>query len=231
MMFDNKRKALTFSYDDGVSQDIRLIQILNKYGLKATFNLNSGLFGREGTVKTNGTEVSHKRFLGEDIRYIYEGHEIAGHTITHARLPECTKEEVIREVEEDRQVLSELAGYEIRGMAYACGGVNNNDQVAQIIRENTGIRYARTITATGNFEPQENLYRFNPSVFHINVEEMFALGEKFLALKPDTPQIFYVWGHSYEFDAFDFWNRFEAFCEMMSGHADIFYGTNREVLL
>lgn len=231
MSFDNKMKALTFSYDDGVSQDIQLIEILNKYGLKSTFNLNSGLLGQERTLVTNGVEVNHHRIKAEDIRYVYEGHEIAGHTITHARLPECSKEEIIREVEEDRLFLSELAGYEVEGMAYACGGVNNSDEVAQIIKENTGVRYARTITATGNYEPQENLYRFNPTVFHINMDEMFALGETFLKLKPEKPQIFYVWGHSYEFDAFDSWGRFEEFCRMMSGHSDIFYGTNREVLL
>ena len=38
-MWDNKRKAVTFSFDDGVSQDIRMIELLDKYGLKATFNL------------------------------------------------------------------------------------------------------------------------------------------------------------------------------------------------
>ena len=36
-----KLKALTFSYDDGVEQDVRLIEIFKKYGLRGTFNLNS----------------------------------------------------------------------------------------------------------------------------------------------------------------------------------------------
>ncbi len=35
-MFNRKMKAVTFSYDDGVTQDIRLIDMFNKYGLKAT---------------------------------------------------------------------------------------------------------------------------------------------------------------------------------------------------
>ena len=48
MTFQNqeKRKAITFSYDDGVTQDIRLIELMNKYGLKGTFNLNSELLGK-----------------------------------------------------------------------------------------------------------------------------------------------------------------------------------------
>lgn len=41
-VFNGKNKALTFSFDDGNVDDIRLIKIMNKYGLKGTFNLNSG---------------------------------------------------------------------------------------------------------------------------------------------------------------------------------------------
>lgn len=43
-------KALTLSYDDGVEQDIRLIEIMRKHGLKGTFNINSELYAPEGNV-------------------------------------------------------------------------------------------------------------------------------------------------------------------------------------
>ena len=230
-MFNGKMKAFTMSYDDGVFQDIRLIEILNRYGLKATFNLNSGLFGQQRILQVRGVPVNHNRLKAEDIRGVYAGHEVAAHTVTHAMLPECSQEEIVREVEADRLALSELTGYEVVGMAYANGGENNNDTVAQVIRERTNIQYARTITCTGNFAIQKNLLRYNPTVFHLRMDEMFALGEQFLALEPETPQLFYVWGHSYELDAENTWNRFEEFCRMMSGHPDVFYGTNREVLL
>lgn len=230
-MFNGKMKAFTMSYDDGVFQDIRLIEILNRYGLKSTFNLNSGLFGQQRILRVRGVPVNHNRLKAEDIRGVYAGHEVAAHTVTHAMLPECSEEEIVREVEADRLALSELTGYEIVGMAYANGGENNNDTVAQVIRERTNIQYARTITCTGNFAIQKNLLRFNPTVFHLHMDEMFALGEQFLAMEPETPQLFYIWGHSYELDAENTWNRFEEFCRMMSGHPDVFYGTNREVLL
>lgn len=230
-MFNGKMKAFTMSYDDGVFQDVRLIEILNRYGLKATFNLNSGLFGQQRILQVRGVPVNHNRLKAEDIRGVYAGHEVAAHTVTHAMLPECSQEEIVREVEADRLALSELTGYEVVGMAYANGGENNNDTVAQVIRERTNIQYARTITCTGNFAIQKNLLRYNPTVFHLRMDEMFALGEQFLAMEPETPQLFYVWGHSYELDAENTWNRFEEFCRMMSGHPDVFYGTNREVLL
>jgi len=51
MLFPNgKIKAVTLSYDDGVEQDIRLIEIMKKYGLKGTFNINSGLYAPEDIV-------------------------------------------------------------------------------------------------------------------------------------------------------------------------------------
>jgi hypothetical protein len=122
-------------------------------------------------------------------------------------------------------------GYDVVGMAYPCGGVNNNEHVAQVIREGTGIAYSRTITSTGSFEPQAELYRFNPTT-GIDFDRMMELGQQFVELQPDSPQIFYIWGHSYEMDfEQDRWQRMEDFFRLISGRDDIFYGTNREVLL
>ena len=232
-MFQGKRKAITFSYDDGVTQDIRLAELFHKYGMKATFNLNSNLLGKPGALEREGRRVSHIKNAPADVAHIYAGHEIAGHTLDHPCLPTLSREEdVIRQVEEDRLRLSELAGYEVVGFAYPCGGVNNNDRVAEIIRKNTGVKYCRTITSSHSFAPQENLFRFNPTVYHHGeMDKMFELGEQFLSLKAETPQIFYIWGHAYEFDIYDNWDRFEEFLRMMAGREDIFYGTNKEVLL
>jgi len=232
-MFQGKMKALTFSYDDGVTQDIRLIEIFNKYGLKATFNLNSELLGQPGELVCNGVTVNHTKVNPEDVKHIYEGHEIAVHTLTHPNLTEIADDkEVLRQVEQDRLNLSELAGYEVLGMAYPCGGVNCNDRVAEIIRTNTPIKYARTITTTESFDPYPDLYQYKGTVYHNGGwDKMFELGKQFLELKADTPQVFYIWGHAYEFDIFPKrWEQFDAFCKMMSGKDDIFYGTNLEIL-
>ena len=225
-------KAITFSYDDGVTQDQRLIEMFNRYDLKATFNINSGLLGKAGSLVCENVTVAHVKPRSEEIRGIYEGHEIAAHTLTHPTLPNQTEEEVIRQVEQDRLCLSELVGYEVVGMAYPGGGVNNDDRVAKIIREHTGIRYARTITSTHSFAPQENLFRFHPTVYHHGeFDRMFSLAEEFLSMEADTPQIFYIWGHAYEFDIENTWARMEELCRLVSGHNDVFYGTNKQVLL
>ena len=232
-MFNGKMKAITFSYDDGVTQDKRLIEIFNKYGLKATFNLNSGLLGKERTLVRDGVTVDHNKIPVADVRAVYEGHEVAAHTVTHPFLPKIEDEqEIVRQVEEDRLALSDLMGYEVVGFAYPGGGINHDKRVAEIIRRKTGVKYCRTTDSTRSFAPQTDLYEFNPTVYHhVEMEEMFRLGERFLSMQADTPQIFYVWGHAYEFDIRDEWDRFEKFCKMISGAPDVFYGTNREVLL
>ena len=143
--------------------------------------------------------------------------------------------ELIRTVEEDRLALSELVGYEVVGMAYPGDGKNpsNDDRVAKLIKENTGIKYSRITLPTKNFDGCEDLLRYRPTVsFHAHWNELFDLGREFIELKTDTPKIFYIWGHAYEFDIYlERWEQFEEFCKMMSGKDDIFYGTNKEVLL
>ena len=66
-MFQGKKKALTFSYDDGVTQDIRLAELFHKYGMKATFNLNSELLGKDGELLREGVVVSHVKIKPEDV--------------------------------------------------------------------------------------------------------------------------------------------------------------------
>ena len=230
-MFDGKMKAVTFSYDDGVLQDERLISIFNKYGLKGTFNINSELLGKPGCLEMFGGKVDHTKIQPDRVKDVYKGHEVAVHTLTHPNLTTLDEAEVIRQVKEDQINLSKLVGYEVYGMAYPCGGVNNDDRVAEIIRKNTEVKYARTITSSHSFDLQDNLYRFNPTVYHMEWDKLEELVKNFIDLKTDKPALFYIWGHSYEFDAEKTWEKFEDICRDLSRREDIFYGTNREVLL
>lgn len=232
-MFNGKNKAITFSYDDNVTQDIRLIEIFNRYNLKATFNINSQKIGEKNRLFINGQYIEHNKNAKQDIKYIYEGHEIAAHTLTHPNLTQIEDEkEIIKEVEHDRLNLSEIAGYEVLGMAYPSAAPNCNKRVADIIKNNTGIKYARDYYVTKSFEPYTDLYQFKGTAYHHNDwNDLFRLGQEFIELKTDTPKIFYIWGHSYEFDIYpERWQQFEEFCKMISGKDDIFYGTNIEVL-
>ena len=230
-MQGGKKKALTFSYDDGVTQDLRLIRLFDKYGLKATFNLNSELLGKSGELFFGEKRVSHDKLRAEDVEEIYSDHEVAVHTLTHVNLAEQTDFEVVRQVEEDRKNLERLSKKSVYGMAYPCSGASYNECVAELIEKNTGVCYARTNKSNFSFERQNNLLLFKPTVHHTDFDKMFELGEKFLKSEPEEEQIFYIWGHSYEFDIDDSWGLFEKFLSEVSGRDDVFYGTNSEVLL
>lgn len=227
----NMRKFLTFSYDDGVTQDKRLVKIFDKYGLKATFNINSELLGTPGSLRRQNMWIGHNKVEPGEVPLLYQNHEVAIHTLTHPLLTEVSDEEVVRQVEKDRENLEKLTGQSVVGMAYPGGGINYDDRVAELIRRNTKMCYARTTVCNYGFDVQEDLLLFKPTVYHLEFDRMMELGEEFVKMKPESLQIYYIWGHSYEFDYHDTWGDFEKFCKMISGRDDIFYGTNREVLL
>ena len=229
-----KLKAITFSYDDGVTQDVQLVELMNKYGLKGTFNLNSERIGTRGMITRGNKLVSYYKLFPEDVKRVYEGHEVAAHTLNHLLLPSIEDDgEIIRQVEQDRLNLSELMGYEVVGFAYPGGGKNYNERVADLIKNNTGIKYARTTVDTDSFDLQSDLFMFKPNVYHVmNYDRLMEMGKKFLELETDKPQIFYVWGHSYEIDYYsERWEKLEEFFKLISNRDDIFYGTNKDVLL
>lgn len=231
-MWNGKKKAVTFSFDDGVRQDFLTVEILNKYGLKGTFNLNSGALGVVQSVDFNGKPICRDKVQPKEVKSLYEGHEVAVHTLLHPNLTELTEDAIVWQVEEDRKLLGSLVGYDIVGMAYPCGGVNNDDRVADVLKRRTKIRYSRTITSSFSFDKQENLLRFNPSACITRKAEANEILERFLAIASDRPQLLYVWGHSYEFDMIpDGWTFFETFCRKIANREEIYYGTNKDVLL
>ena len=224
-----KTKAVTLSYDDGSQADIRFLEIINKYGLKCTFNLNSELLGTEFTLKVLGEDIDHIKVNKNDVKSIYSGHEVAAHTLTHPFLPELSSDEIVRQVETDRLNLSELVGYEVVGMAYPCGGENSNEYVANTIKAATGIKYARTIRETLSFKGYENLHLFNPT-FSLtkDTDKIESITDAFFKNDTDEVKLLYVWGHSYEFDAGNRWGILEDFCRNISGKDDVLYCTNKE---
>ncbi len=225
-------KCITFSFDDGVRQDKRLVELFNKYGLKGTFNLNSSFLGLKGGREVNGKFLDNSKVYPSEVKEIYVGHEVAVHTLTHPNLTCEDEETVIYQVEEDRKQLSRLVGYEVKGMAYPCGGVNNDDRTAAILQKSTGVEYARTINSTLSFQLPKNPYRWHPTVYARDYKNTFALAEQFLALETEEPQIFFVWGHAHEFDILDdmTWENVEKLCQMISGRKDVLYATNQEAL-
>ena len=147
------------------------------------------------------------------------------HSLTHPFLDKLAYEDIKKEISEDKKNLEDLFGFEIVGMAYPFG--TYNDTVISVLKEN-GIKYARTVDSTHDFKLPEDYFRWNPTCHH-NDKSLMDLAKKFLNKKSYEFQVFYVWGHSYEFDVDNNWNVIEEFCEFISKRDDIFYGTNWEI--
>lgn len=221
-------KALTLSYDDGVEQDARLIEIMNKYGLKGTFNLSGGLFAPEGTVYPEGQ--IHRRMSKSAAYDLYHncGHEIALHAYTHPDLTLISKGTAAYQIVKDREALEEMFGRIVRGMAYPYG--TNSEGTAELLR-NCGVAYCRTVEATCRFDIPSDWLRM-PSTCHHNHPKLMELTEEFLK-EPNffwsRPKLFYLWGHSYEFEADNNWHLIEEFAARIGGKNDIWYATNIEI--
>lgn len=231
-----KHKVLTMSYDDGKFADRKLVAIFNKYGIKGTFNLNSGLVN-------DGIRIDPSEW-----KELYKGHEVATHTVTHPTIDRCPNTEIIREYLNDKQFLESVMGYPVRGHAYPNGSYS--PRVEQIMAD-LGIRYGRII---GDYYAEEynvrqakneckidvvgdvngfafpsNFYEWKPTCHHNH--NLIEFGKKFMSLKKKQYlYMMYVWGHSYEFDRDNNWNVMEEFCEMISGQDDIWYATNIEIV-
>lgn len=181
------KKALTFSYDDGREFDRRLVEIFNQHGLKGTFHLNSGTLGLHAP---NGDFVAP----GE-VKELYQGHEVAVHTVSHLHPMSSPLSQVSREIAEDRKALEALTGGLVVGMSYPYGCYS--DEVVAVAKAQ-GILYSRTTVATGEFHLPADFLRWH-STCHHGDPRLLDLGKKFLAAPDMGLSLMYVWGHSFEF--------------------------------
>ncbi len=231
---EGKPKAVTFSYDDGCRADIKLSQILTKYGLKGTFNLNSAWLGKSDT-DWHLTREEIKEYI------IDKGHEIAVHGAEHKANGNIRPIEGIQDVLNCRLGLEKDFDMIVRGMAYPDSGVGHfhngttMSDVENYLKE-LDIVYARTLGKKNDtFDLPEDWYQWMPTAHH-DSPEVFELIDKFINYKlTDTylarriPKLFYLWGHAYEFDQNDNWNRMEEICQKLSGKDDIWCATNIEI--
>ena len=226
-----KPKAVTFSYDDGVRDDIRFSEILNAHGMKGTFNINSAFIGRN----TNLTAEEIQTHL------LDRGHEIAVHGECHMAPGIVTPARGMMDVLNCRLSLENTFARIVRGMAYPDSGItkmhNGNDYATvRAYLQSAGIVYARTLGGDNNtFRLPDDFLAWMPTAHHTN-PKLFDLCDEFLALDEKAihhtrgyPRLFYLWGHSFEFPRDNNWDLIERFCEKMGGREDTWYATNMEI--
>jgi hypothetical protein len=211
---EGRTKAMTFSFDDGRIQDRRLVDKMNQFGFKGTFHLNSGFFGQEGYI------------TAEEVRMLYQGHEVSAHTVDHPFLEISPPDQVVHEIVEDRRVLEGIVGYPVRGMSYPFG--TYDDKVVSMLPV-LGIEYARTVSSHGKFDMPSDPLRWNPTCHH---KQMIERADAFLAHedKYQKMSLFYVWGHSYEFDNDNNWELMDQVGERFKDNDTVWYVTNAEII-
>lgn len=219
-------KFLVMSLDDGVTQDERVISVFRKYALTATFNLNAGRLGEREEIPVpayDGKPLRHDKVSPEQVRNgLYDGFETACHGFTHAYLPSLTESGIIKEIGDDYDEIFRLTGKKPRGIAYAGPTPNYNEAVIKAMQKSRPLYYGRTIDETHGFSLPQDFLRWNPTC-QFRGDELLPRAEEFFDLTPQkSDALFFVWGHSYEFDlGLECWDKLEYFCREVSARKDI----------
>ncbi|MEK6797047.1 MAG: polysaccharide deacetylase family protein [Spirochaetota bacterium] len=207
------QKCLTLSYDDGKTADRRLAGIMDSNGVRGSFHLNSGFLG-------DATHITK-----EEIPMLFARHEVSVHTVTHPHLEYAPAEVIAREILDDRKNLEDITGAPVRGMSYPFGTFN--DIVLRML-PSLGIEYARTTVSHNGFSLPDDFLRWGATCHH--KKDLLATTDRFIAEDPrGRLLLYYLWGHSYEFDNDNNWDLIESFCRKVGGRTDVWYATNIEI--
>ena len=156
----------------------------------------------------------------DELASVYAGHEIASHTVNHPHLTRLESDEVRLEVTRDTEVLEGVSGAPVESLAYPFGDVD--DRVVSAL-ETTPITNARTVESTGGFDLPDDLMRWGPTAHH---SQALGLVDEFLTQDSTRPALFFIWGHSWEFDGGtpdNSWGLAEEMCRKLGGRSDVWY--------
>ena len=219
-----KAKAFNISYDDGVIQDIRFVELLNRYGLKGTFNLNYGLM-RQGFTWQHECGMTVRRIQEDQVSAVYEGHEIASHSYSHPYFDQMGEIDILKELGSDKFFLEKLFGREVAG--YATPFYFYSDWMADCVRH-CGFEYARISEESNDYSIPEDFYRWKGSKFHWDEDlEDFVKG----FLETDQKLVLcQLVGHSYDLDVLGLWDTLENICRRISENRDVWAATHLEIV-
>jgi peptidoglycan/xylan/chitin deacetylase (PgdA/CDA1 family)/type IV secretory pathway TrbF-like protein len=139
---------VTLTYDDGAADAYQAGEMMSSRGMRGTFFVNSGPIGSSGYMTRGQLDA-----------LAAAGHEIGGHTVTHANLATLSTDEAQRQICNDRSTLLSWGfaatsfaypyssiGTSSRGLAQQCG-YNSARQVGDIVNPGgcNGCDYAETI--------------------------------------------------------------------------------------
>lgn len=210
-----KRKAFNITYDDGILQDVRFVELLNRYGIPGTFNLNSGLMEQEFQwVHPCGMTIT--RLPLSAAKGLYRGHEVASHTRTHPYMDQLNREQLLAEMQADKQTLEAAIGREVAGFAVPFDYYS--DLIRQCVRE-AGFEYGRNSQESRSFTPQADPFSWSATLFHLNPkleETINAFLESDVELA-----VCQLVGHAYDLDTENMWEPMKEILRRVSTDPDV----------
>ncbi len=193
-------------WDDGVVNDKPLTELLRKYQAKATFNINPGINPQH--ERQTGSWVYRDLFRVDrlsldEMKDLYRGFKVAGHSMTHPHLTKVDATVLRRELVDCKAFVKEFFGQERCGFAYPFGDFN--DPVKAAVKD-AGFLYARTCVNIDGALPVDDPMAL-PSHCHFMSPDFWT---KYEAVRA-ADGVFYFWGHSYEMmDDRKLWDEFES---------------------
>jgi len=106
-----RQRYITVSVDDGSPQDLRSAELLQKYGLQATFYIPA-------------TNPEHAVMPPDHIRELSRRFEIGSHTYNHKALGSLSDEQAWAEIRDGRKWLEDLLGEPVTSFCYPQGRFN-----------------------------------------------------------------------------------------------------------
>jgi len=217
-------RAFNITYDDGVTQDLRFVELMNRYGLKGTFNLNSELM-RTGFAWTHPTGMEVRRLGADTVRWLYRGHEVASHSRTHPYMSGLSREEIREELGRDKQDLEELLGITVAGFAVPFHFYSR--EIADCARE-LGFEYARMSEFSHSYDPCTDWYYWKTGFYHIE-PGLTEFVDGFLKTQQELA-VCQIVGHSYDLDAENLWGTMEDILRRVSADSRVWSCTNLELV-
>ena len=219
-----KDRAFNITYDDGVVQDLRFVELLNRYKLKGTFNLNSELM-RTGFAWIHPSGVEIKRLDPDTARWLFRGHEIASHTRTHPYMQELHGEALRRELLEDKLALEAMFGVEVDGFAVPFDYYS--PEIAECARA-CGFEYARMSEFSHSYKPCRDWYFWKTGFYHIE-PGLTEFVEGFLETEEELA-VCQIVGHAYDLDTEGLWTTMETLLSRVSADSRVWPCTNLELV-
>lgn len=224
-----KTKAFTTSFDDGHDSDIPLVELMKKYDLKGSFNLNSGELYPDGAEVPSGhahVPLTEKKALElfSDDRF-----EVVSHGYHHCAVGHIPTSDAIYDMLMDRRKLESMFGKLVRGHVYPYGSYSPEAIEAAKL---CGYVYARVIAYDRSFKlPAPGTWmEWHPTAHFLDDDFDYHL-DRFINERNDYYHgwLFYAFAHSFDFLIENGWQILEEKFKKIANRDDIWYATNIEI--